>query len=70
MIARCFRGKLTKTSSSGYPFQPQPVYHNVSSPYIIHQNKLFGDKNNANDYTQQFIYNEKQNSPKLFTSKL
>ena len=34
------------------------------------QNKLFGNENIANNYTQQFLLDEKQNSPNLFTRKL
>ena len=34
------------------------------------QNKLFGNRNKANDQTQQYIQDEKQNSPTLFTRKL
>ena len=33
------------------------------------RNELYGNENKTNDHTQQFIYDEKQNSPYLFTCK-
>ena len=52
------------------PFSPSQFISMSILLTLSTQNKLFGNDNKVNNHTQQFILEEKQNSPNLFTRKL